>query len=95
MLTSNLELENKEKQKEATWTSRQLLPFRAMVSAIQKTIINLFDVLLVFLAIVLSIVELIGRDISIGIWLFTFLILVCDIVDRRIWEPKPKEEVKK
>jgi hypothetical protein len=58
------------------WSVRALFPVKAMASAISKTLVSIFDFILVYLVIIISITELLGRDVSWAMWVFITLVFL-------------------
>jgi len=71
------------------WTFKRLLPLN-LVSALSKTFVNSFDVLLGFIVLVFGVAILIESQIPWGMWVLAVLILGADIFERS----KPLENKK-
>ena len=82
-LTEYQDIPKKPEVKEP-WTIKRLLPFASVTSSIAKVFASPLDILLGYLVFILGIAELIGRNVSWFIWVFTVLILAADIFERRI-----------
>ena len=80
-LTNQQDIPNKSETREP-WTLRRLFPFGGAITTLTKVFINPFDVILVYLVLVLGIAELAGRQTSWFIWGFTTLVLATDIFER-------------
>jgi hypothetical protein len=65
------------------WTIKRLFPFSGTVTTIAKVFVNPLDVFLAYLVFVLGIAELLGREVSLFMWLLTILILAADIFERQ------------
>ena len=77
-----------QKTEESGWTVRKLFPFAAATGAFAKTFINVFDVLLGFVIVTLGIGELLGRDISWGLYALTIPLLVAAFAERHFEDIK-------
>lgn len=64
------------------WSVKKLFPVKAMASAISKTMTSLFDFILVYLVIIISITELIGHHVSWFMWIFMILIFLAVLSER-------------
>lgn len=73
------------------WSVRALFPVKAMASAISKTLISIFDFILIYLVIIISITELIGHKVSWFMWVFTTLIFLAVLSEHNKEKPKEKK----
>ncbi len=80
MLTSQQDIPERPKVQES-WTFRRLLP-PSVVNALSKTIVNVFDALLIFMILIAGIAELFGHSPSWFFWGFATLVLAADFEDR-------------
>jgi hypothetical protein len=80
-IASRQEVPNKPEEK-AEWTFKRLFPLGGAVSLVAKTFTNPFDILLGYLVLILGIAELMGRQVSWFLWVFTVLILASDVLER-------------
>ena len=74
------------------WSVRALFPVKAMASAISKTMVSLFDFILAFLVIIISLTELIGHHVSWAMWIFTTLIFLTVFSEHNKEKVNPKEK---
>ena len=65
------------------WTFRKLFPFKATVSSLVKNFNNPFDVLVVFLILVIGLGDLLNIEISWMTYLLTVLVLGTSLVQHR------------
>ena len=64
------------------WTFKRLLPLN-LVSALSKTFVNSFDVLLGFIVFVFGVAIIFRSPIPTGMWVISILILGADILERQ------------
>lgn len=72
------------------WSVRALFPVKAMASAISKTLVSIFDFILIYLVVIISITELIGHKVSWFMWIFTTLIFLAVLSEHNKEKPKEK-----
>ena len=83
-LTAQQDIPNKPKGDSEPWTVRRLFPLAALTSAISKTFVNPFDILLSFSILVIGIAELIGRHVELGFWVLVILLVIADLLERHL-----------
>ncbi len=80
-LTSHQDIPEKPKVNEP-WTFRRLFPLAGVASSLTKSFTSPLDVLLGYLVFVLGLAELLGREVSWFLWVFSILILAANIFER-------------
>jgi len=95
-LTSEQNIPDKPKEKSEPWTFRRLFPFSSAITTLSKAFASPFDILLGYLMIVLSIAELIGRNVSWTMWILTALIFFAVVAEHyiKLKESKLEEKTK-
>ena len=75
-------------QEKSTWSRRALFPAKAVASALGKQFTSPFEILSGFLIVVVSIAELIGRQVSWLFWVLLFFVVSAAFVERN----RPRQE---
>lgn len=88
-LANEQDIANRPEEK-SSWSFRQLFPVKAMANAISKTMTSLFDFILAYLIMVISITELLGRRVSWFMWVFTVLIFLAVLSEHNKEKPLAK-----
>lgn len=78
-------------QEKTSWSFRQLFPVKAMATAISKTMTSLFDFILAYLVVVISLTELLGRRVSWFMWIFTVLVFLAVLSKHNTEKPIEKK----
>lgn len=79
------------------WTFKKLFSSNKTVETLASVFVNPFEVLLVYLVIIIGMVELLGRHVSWPMWAFTILIISAAVFERRnrvLTQDKPQRKKK-
>lgn len=97
-LTSDQNIPQKPRATEP-WTFRKLFSANNPVSTLAKVFVNPLEVLLGVLVLSVVAIELIGHEVSSGLWFLTGMMLLCVLLERNkgllFKEPLPVEKPKK
>lgn len=82
-ITSLQELPGEKKTSAGEWVRKALFPGRIVANAIGKTVTNIYDVCLIFLIAIISLIELFSYKTPIFLYLLAGGVLVANVYERR------------
>lgn len=82
-IASDQDIPERPKDKEEPWSFRKLFPFKASVSSLIKNFNNPYDIIVVFLVLIIGIAELLSIRISLMTYILTISVLAASLVQHR------------
>ena len=83
-MTEQQQLDNRPQEEPRTWTRRSLFPFASATKLIEKVFVNPFDIMVGYMVFVIGLAFIVGREISVIVFLLTSLLLLASVAERHI-----------